>query len=145
MRIGFHLAGIHISGNILCLVLLCKYNWHMKLLCNYTGNPDPRCLNRQNFIDLHIRKAPFKLFSNLLKQVRIHLMIQKTVNLQYITRLNLSIFADSLFKQLHRVPPYYFIYNCSERAIFLSSKAEQEASEIPPMSELEEKSSYKQA
>lgn len=40
---------------------------------------------------------------------------------------------------------YMEIFNCSGQGIFLSGKAEQEASEIPPMWELAENFAYKQA
>ena len=75
MGIGLNLGRIHLAGNILGLGFLCKYHRHVKILSHYTGNTDSGSLNGKNFIDLAVRKSPLKLFSDLRKQLNVHLMI----------------------------------------------------------------------
>ena len=75
MGIGFYLAGINIACNVLGLGFLCKYNRHMELLCNHTGNADSGCLDGEDLIYLSIRKSALKFLSNFAKKLDIHLMI----------------------------------------------------------------------
>ena len=53
----------------------------MKMLCHDARDANPGCLDGQDLIDRLVRKQPFKFFSHLVKQICVHLMIQKTVNL----------------------------------------------------------------
>ena len=60
--------------------------------CDDTGNTDAGCLNCQNLIDLLICKPALELLANLIEQADIHLVIQKAVDLQYISFFYYAIF-----------------------------------------------------
>ena len=98
---GLHLSGVNLSGNVFCLCLLCEDYRHMKRFCRDTGDSDSGSLDREDLVYILICETAFELFSNLLKQFNIHLMIQKTIYFQYISFLNHTVPADSVFQKLH--------------------------------------------
>ena len=101
VRVRLYLRTINLSGDIFRLRLLRKNDRNVKLLRYNTGNADAGSLYRKDFIDLSSLKTAFEFLSDLPKQPDIHLVIQKTVYLQYISFFYLSIFTDAVLKQLH--------------------------------------------
>ena len=98
---GFHLCSVNFSCNIFGLGLLCKHYRHMERFCRNTGDSDSGSLDCEDLVYIFICKTAFELFSDLLKQFDIHLMIQKTIYFQHISFLNHTILADSVFQKLH--------------------------------------------
>ena len=72
---GLYLSGINISGDILRLGFLGKYDRNIKILSYNTGDTDTGGLNGQDFVNFFIRKSSLKLFSDLHEQLNIHLVI----------------------------------------------------------------------
>ena len=60
--------------------------------CDDTGNADAGCLNCQNLIDLLIGIPTLELLADLIEQADVHLMIQRAVDLQYISFFYYAIF-----------------------------------------------------
>ena len=60
--------------------------------CDDTGNADAGCLKCQNLIDLLISKSALALLADLIELADIHLVIQKAVDLQYISFFYYAIF-----------------------------------------------------
>lgn len=77
----------------------------MEVLGCDTGDADTGCLDRKDFCNLVGREKPAEFFSDLIDQIDIHLMIQKTVNFQYVARLYHSVFQNAFFQKLHSFVP----------------------------------------
>ena len=72
-------------------------------------------------LTLGIRETAFELFADLLKQVDIHLMIQKAVYFEDISFFNDSVFANSFFQKLHKL-----FYSLFKFLIIAHNKNEQD-------------------
>ena len=110
VRVRLYLRTINLSCDIFRLCLFRKNDRNIKLLRYDTGNADTRSLYRKDFVDLGSLKAALEFLSDLPEQPDIHLVIQKTVYLQYISLFYLSILTDAVLKQLHCSPS---IFCCS--------------------------------
>ena len=73
----------------------------MKKLRSHTRDPDPRCLDGQNLGDSAVPVQPLKLLADLIEEVHVHLMVQKTVHLEDVAALNLSVLPDPILQKLH--------------------------------------------
>ena len=63
--------------------------------CDDTGDTDTGCLDRQDLIDLFLCKPALEFLADLIEQADIHLMIQKAVDLQYISFFYYAILQDA--------------------------------------------------
>ena len=94
---GFHLGGVHLSGNVFGLRFLGKYHRHVKILGDNTGDADAGRLNGQDLCHLRVREAAFEFLTDLAKQANVHLVVQKAVYFQHVSGLDLAVFPYSVF------------------------------------------------
>ena len=99
---GLHLGGVHLTGDVLGLVLFGKNHRTVEKLRRDTGDPNARSLNRQDLVHVAVCKSALKFFADLREEIDVHLVIQKTVHLQHVGALDLPIFANSFLQKLHR-------------------------------------------
>ena len=111
---GGHLRGVQLSVQVFGLALFCKD--HRRIVkvrrCRHR-DADAGCLDGQNLVDLLPCKPAAELFSDLVQQADVHLVVQKAVHLQHVALFYLSILQNSLFQFFHffRLPlaiPKYF-------------------------------------
>ena len=102
---GLHLGGVDVAGDVLGLVLLGKDHRATKKLRSHTRDPDPRCLDGQNLGDSAVAKQAVKFLANLLEEGHIHLVVEKTVYLEYVSALDLAVFSDAFFQKFHAATP----------------------------------------
>ena len=95
---GFHLSGVGITGNVDGLGLLCKEQRYFELLCYRISNSNAGSLNGEDFVDGLALESLVEFLADLIHQGNIHLVIEKAVNLQYITFLYNAVFYDSCFQ-----------------------------------------------
>ena len=62
---------------------------------HHAGDADAGRLDREDLRDGSVGEQPLELLAHLIKQVNIHLMIQKTVYLQNVAFLNNAILDNS--------------------------------------------------
>ena len=98
---GFDLRFEHGRGNVLRLCFFRKQHGAIEILRSNAGNADAGGFDREDLVDAVIRKKPVKLLADLVEQTDIHLMIQKGIHFQDITRKKLSVLQDSFFQKLH--------------------------------------------
>ena len=101
---GLHLRGVHLTGDVLGLVLLGKDHRTIKKLRGYTCDPDPRCLDGQNLGNPAVPKQAQELLAHFLEQLHVHLMIQKAVHLQHAAFTDFPVGPNALLQQFHYVP-----------------------------------------
>ena len=94
---GFHFCHIHFAIQVDGLGLLGKDHGNAKFLGNKSSNTDTGSFNGHNLGNGLMAETALELPADFLHQLNIHLMVQKTVNLQNIARLYDSVFYNSLF------------------------------------------------
>ena len=82
---GLYLCHIHRTVQIDTLCLLGKYDRHVEVLGNDSGNTDPGCFDRQNLVDRAVGKQAPELLAHLIEKCHVHLMVEKAVYLKDIT------------------------------------------------------------
>ena len=89
---GLYLCHVDVSVNVDALALFGKYHRHVEIAGYHTGDADTGGFNGHDFIDILVREALFELLAHLLKQVDVHLMIQKAIYFQ-----DVAFFYDTVF------------------------------------------------
>ena len=95
MRKGFNLGNINLAVDIDALGLFRKHDRNAEMTCHNAGNANTGCLNGNDLVDRLVRETALELLAHLIKQVNIHLMVQKTVYLQNVAFLNNAILGNS--------------------------------------------------
>ena len=95
MRKGFDLGNINLAVDVDALGLLCKHDRNTEMTCHNAGNANTGCLNGNDLVDRLVRETALELLAHLIKQVNIHLMVQKAVYLQNVAFLNNAILDNS--------------------------------------------------
>ena len=72
---------IHFAVDIHALRFFCKNKGEIKTTRGCIGNRNSRCLDSQNFSNATILKPSIKFLADFVKQLRIHLVIKKTIHL----------------------------------------------------------------
>ena len=98
---GFHFRHQHLTVDVDGLGLLRENHGNTKFLGNKSGNADTGSLNGQHLVDGLAFKTALEFPADFLHQRDIHLMVQKTVDLQNITGLYSTVFHDSFFQKIH--------------------------------------------
>ena len=80
------------------LLFLDKDDRQMQYIPHHNGRGDTACLYRHDFIYIGIPETVYKFFSHLVKQHRVHLMVDKTVDLQDSSRITSAVLQNTLFK-----------------------------------------------
>ena len=99
-RRGQHL--VHRLG----LFLLDEHHGQMHQIAYEDGRSNARGLNRNHLVDGFILEKTDKLLGNLHHQVRVHLMIDKTIHFQDAAGIALAILHDTRFQYIHN----YLLY-----------------------------------
>ena len=87
----FNLGSVHISVYVDALCLFGKHHRNVKTTGDGISDCDAGCFYGQNLCYIQIRKASVKLPAYLVKKLHVHLMIEKAVNLKYVSFLNNSV------------------------------------------------------
>ena len=94
---GIGLRYVFVVAAVECFALLCKYHRHIEAVAKHRGDSYAAGLDGENLGNLGVCKPTLKLLRNLAHHVHLNLMIEKTVNLQNITRSDLTLLKDFLF------------------------------------------------
>jgi hypothetical protein len=94
-RIG--VRHVFVVAAIECLALLSKHYGHIKTVAKHSGNGYAAGFDGENLGNLGVCKPSLELQGNKPHHVHLNLMIEKTVNLQNITRSDLTLLKDFLF------------------------------------------------
>ena len=92
---GFNLGNINLAVDVDTLGLLRKHDRNAEMTSHDAGNANAGCLNGNDLVDRLVRETALELLTHLIKQVNIHLMVQKAVYLQNVAFLNNAILDNS--------------------------------------------------
>ena len=84
------------------LLLLFRAKRTSEKLGRDARDPDPGCLDGQNFVYPAIFVQAGKLFSHFPEKSHVHLMVEKGIDLEYAPLGHNAVPADALFQKLHR-------------------------------------------
>ena len=95
MSKGFHLSGEYVTVDIYAPGFFCENNRDVKMHSRQTGDTDSRRFDGENFADGPVRKAAFKFSAHLIKEMNIHLMVQKSIHFQHISFFDDAVLLNS--------------------------------------------------
>ena len=108
---GLHFGVVYIPVDIDTLGLLGKYYRHVEILRRNAGDADAGSLDGQDLGDLVRGEAAAEFLSDLIDQVNIHLVVEKAVYLQYISRLYNAVSSNTFFQKFHNFIPLWLSYS----------------------------------
>ena len=91
----------------------------MEKLRAHAGDADPRRLNGQDLGDGAVPEQTQKLLPNLIKQLHVHLMVQKAVHFEHAALPNPAVLPDAILHELH-IRVSLFLYYRPHRKNLLS-------------------------
>ena len=94
---GFHLCHIHLPIQVDGFGFLGKDHGHAEFLGYKAGDANAGGFNGQNLGDRTVCEAALEFPADFLHQRNVHLVIQKAVYLQYISRFDNAVFLDACF------------------------------------------------
>ena len=103
---GFNFCRIDIAVQIDALRLFGKDNRNAEMLSGNTCNSDAGGFDGQDFVDRTVSEQSGLFFSEGIKQIGIHLVIEKTVNFQNVSFFDNAIPGNSFFQQFHSIIPF---------------------------------------
>ena len=95
MSKGFHLSGEYVTVDIYAPGFFAKTTGTSKCTAARQAIPIPRRFDGENFADGPVRKAAFKFSAHLIKEMNIHLMVQKSIHFQHISFFDDAVLLNS--------------------------------------------------
>ena len=101
-RIG--VRNILVVGAIGSFALFGKHHGDIVEVAQQRGDGDSAGFDGENFVHSHAVKAAFELISHLTHNIDVDLVVEKAVNLEYVTFFDNSTCEDFFFQEIHNVP-----------------------------------------
>ena len=113
---GLHLGGIDLAVNVLALGLFGEHDRHVEIPGGHAGDGNAGSLDGQDLVHAVIFKNAVELPADLVQQVHVQLVVQKTVYFQYIAGTDLPILQNAIFQVSSANVPlsqFVFVVKCN--------------------------------
>ena len=101
MGITLHFGGVEAAVQIEGLGFFGKYNRYAEILRCDTCDADTGGFDGEDLGDGFICKEAFEFFTNFIDKCDVHLMIQKAVYFQYMSRPDLAVLQNLFLQCFH--------------------------------------------
>ena len=109
MRKRINLGAIAVRGYVYGLAFFSKKHRSLHIVRRCACYGYPRCLDCQNFGYILSAKERRNFLANLVQQLLINKMIEKSADLEDVSGLNLAVPQDALLQNLHSALLYHNI------------------------------------